>query len=171
MDYGVAVLRVLHIFSTVFWTGLAVTNIAFVVPAAGKAGPEGGKFMGVLLRGPLIAATNIAIVIAASSGLFLYVHDWTSFRGEWWIGTSAGLSFTAGAVFGLAAAGVFGALTQPAFRSMVKLGAEMEAGGGPPKPKQLTRAGELKSRAVTFGRINALLLAGALLFMVVGGSY
>jgi hypothetical protein len=34
MDVWFATLRVLHVFSTFLWIGVAVTNIAFVVQAA-----------------------------------------------------------------------------------------------------------------------------------------
>ena len=169
MDYGLAILRLLHVFSTVFWIGIAVTNIIFIVPAAAKAGPEGGKFMGVLLRGPLIAATNIAIVVAALSGIALYWQDSNGQQG--WSTSGPGIAFGIGAFFGLAAAGVFGALTTPAFRSMVKLGAEIETGGGPPTAEQVVRLGALRTRSLMVGRLNAGLLAGALFFMILGGSY
>jgi uncharacterized membrane protein len=170
VDYGFAAVRLVHILSTMLWIGIAVTNIAFVVPAAAKAGPAGGKFMGVLLSGPLIRATNIAIVIAAITGVYLYWHNSIGQQGHW--DTSpAGTTFAIGALFGLAAAGVFGALTIPTFRKMVKLGAEIEAGGGPPKPDQLSRLDALRSRSLMVGRLNAGLLVVALILMVIGGSY
>jgi hypothetical protein len=169
MDVGYVVLRLLHVLSTVFWVGAAVVNIGFIVPAAGKAGPEGGKFMGVLLRGPLIAATNLAIVIAALSGAILFWRDSAGFRAEW-IGSSTGIAIVIGALFGLAAAGVFGAITIPTFRAMVALGGEIAAAGGPPKPEQVARLGGLQTRSLAVGRLNAGLLVAALLFMVVGRS-
>jgi uncharacterized membrane protein len=170
MDYGFAAIRGVHVFSTIFWIGIAVTNITFIVPAAAKAGPEGGRFMGVLLRGPLIMATNVAIVLAAISGVYLYWHNSIGQQGHW--DTSpAGTAFGVGALLGLAAAGVFGAMTVPAFRSMVKLGAEIQAAGGPPTPEQGARLGALQKRGLFIGRLNAGLLIGALLFMVLGGSY
>ena len=170
MNIGVGLLRELHVLSTVFWIGIAVTNIAFVVPAAGKLGPDGAKFMGALLRGPLIMATNGAIVLAALTGLALYWNDSNGFR-EPWLSSGPGISFTLGALFGLAAAGVFGAVTTPTFRAMVKLGAEVQAAGGPPKPEQAARLGALASRSLAVGRLNAGLLVAALICMVLGGSF
>jgi uncharacterized membrane protein len=170
MDYGFAAVRLVHILSTVFWIGIAVTNITFIVPAAAKTGPEGGKFMGTLLRGPLIMATNVAIVLAAVTGVYLYWHNSIGQQGHWDT-SAAGTTFGIGALFGLAAAGVFGALTTPAFRAMVKLGAEVQATGGPPKPEQAARMGGLQSRSLFIGRLNAGLLILSLVFMVLGGSY
>ena len=170
MDYGFAAVRLIHILSTMLWIGIAVTNIAFVVPAAAKIGPAGGKFMGALLSGPLIMATNTAIGLAAISGVYLYWHNSIGQSGHW--DTSpAGTSFAIGALFGLAAAGVFGALTVPTFRKMVKLGGEIETAGGPPKPEQLSSLDALRSRSLMIGRLNAGLLVIALILMVIGGSY
>jgi len=170
MNVGVAVLRELHVLSTVFWIGIAVTNIAFIVPTAGKLGPEGSKFMGALLRGPLIMATNGTIVLAALSGLALYWIDSNGFH-EPWLSSGPGVSYTLGALFGLAAAGVFGALTTPTFRALVKLGAEVQGGGGPPNQDQAARMVALSSRSLTIGRLNAGLLVAALFCMILGGSF
>ncbi|HYM65781.1 MAG TPA: hypothetical protein VEW68_00675 [Patescibacteria group bacterium] len=170
MNIGVWVLRELHVLSTVFWIGIAVTNIAFVVPTSGKLGPDGAKFMGALLRGPLIMATNGAIVVAALSGLALYWSDSNGFR-EPWLSSGPGVSFTIGALFGLAAAGVFGALTTPTFRALVRLGGEIQAGGGVPKPEQGAQMAALASRSLLIGRLNAGLLVAALFCMILGGSY
>ncbi|MFI5281757.1 MAG: hypothetical protein ACHQ0J_01340 [Candidatus Dormibacterales bacterium] len=170
MDYGFAAVRLLHVLSTMFWIGIAVTNITFIVPAAAKAGPEGGRFMSVLLKGPLIRATNGAIVLAAVTGIYLYWHNSMGQSGHWDT-SAAGTTFAIGALFGLAAAGVFGALTTPTFRKMVRLGGEMAAAGGPPKPEQVSQMDALRSRSLMIGRLNAGLLVIALIFMVIGGSY
>jgi hypothetical protein len=170
MNVAIWLLRELHILSTVFWIGIAVTNIVFIVPTAGKLGPDGGKFMGALLTGPLIAATNGAIVLAALTGLVLYWHDSSGFH-EPWPSSSAGISYTIGALFGLAAAGVFGAVTTPTFRRLVKLGAEVKAGGGAPTAEQGARMAALSSRSLMIGRLNAGLLVAALFCMILGGSF
>jgi len=52
MNLGIGLLRELHVLSTVFWIGIAVTNIVFIVPTAGKLGPDGSKFMGHCSGGP-----------------------------------------------------------------------------------------------------------------------
>lgn len=170
MNFGVGLLRELHVLSTVFWIGIAVTNISFIVPTAGKLGPDGARFMGALLRGPLIAATNGAIVLAALSGLALYWNDSNGLH-EPWLSSGPGVSFTIGALFGLAAAGVFGAVTTPTFRKLVKLGGEIQAAGGPPTPEQAAQLAALSSRSLTIGRLNAGLLVAALFCMVLGGSF
>ena len=170
MDYGFAVVRILHVLSTVFWLGIAVTNIGFVVPAAAKAGPEGGRFMTTLLKGPLIRATNGAIVVAAITGVYLFWHNSIGQQGHWDT-SAAGTTFGIGALFGLAAAGVFGALTTPVFRSMVRLSDEIAAAGGPPTAEQGARMMALRNRSLLVGRVNAGLLLVALILMVFGGTY
>ena len=170
MDLWFATLRVLHVFASFLWIGIAVVNVAFVVPAAGKIGPEGGKFMRAFLQGPLIPATNVAIGIAALSGIGLYWHDSNGLSLDW-TRSGEGVWLTIGALFGLAAAGVFGGLTLPVFRRVLALGAELQAAGGPPKPDAAARMVALQARALLVGRLNAALLVIALFAMVVGGSF
>lgn len=170
MDVWFAVLRLFHVFSTVLWIGVAVTNIAFVVPTAGKLGPDGGKFMGAFLRGPVMTVTNVAIGFAALSGLLLYWRD-SSGLSVAWTTSGKGISFTAGALFGLAAAVLFGAVTLPLFRRLIRVGGEVAAAGGPPKPEMAALLAVLQRRSLVLGRFNAGLLGAALFAMVLGGSY
>lgn len=170
MDIGLALLRILHVFSTFLWIGIAVVNVAFVVPAAEKIGPDGGKFLRAFLQGPVILSTNIAIVVAALSGLVLYWRD-SSGLSVAWTASGQGISFTIGALFGLVAAGVFGGLTLPTFRKVLAVGAEIQAAGGPPRPELLQQMAALQARSRTVSRLNAGLLGVALLGMVIGGSF
>ena len=75
MDVWFAVLRVVHVFATFLWIGVAVTNVAFIAPAAQKIGPDGAKFLRAFLQGPAVPATNVAIGVAALSGIALYWRD------------------------------------------------------------------------------------------------
>jgi hypothetical protein len=170
MDVWFAVLRILHVFSTFLWIAIAVTNVAFVLPAAEKIGADGGKFLRAFLQGPVIRATNVAIVVAALSGLALYWRD-SSGLSVAWTGSGQGISYTIGALFGLAAAGMFGALTLPTFRKLLAMGAEVQVAGGPPRPELLARLGALQARSRVLGRLNAGLLGAALLGMAIGGSF
>jgi hypothetical protein len=170
MDVWFAVLRVLHVFGTFLWIGVAVVNIAFVVPAAGKIGPDGAKFLRAFLQGPLIPATNIAIGVTALSGLALYWRDSNGLSVSW-TSSGEGIWLTIGALFGLAAAGVFGGLTLPTFRKVLAVGAEIQSAGGPPRPELVAQLGGLQARSLMIGRLNAALLLVALFAMVVGGSF
>jgi hypothetical protein len=60
----------------------------------------------------VIRTTNIAIGIAALSGVALYWRD-SSGLSRSWVSSGQGIWLTIGAVLGLAAAGLFGGLTLP----------------------------------------------------------
>ena len=169
MDVWFAVLRVMHVFAVFLWIGVGVTNVAFIVPAAQKIGPDGGKFLRAFLQGPALTAINVAIGVAALSGAALYWRDSHGLSVAW-TSSGEGISLTIGALFGLAAAIVFGAFTLPAFRKLLAVGTEMQ-GAGPPRPELVAQMGALQARSLLMGRLNAGLLVVALLAMVIGGSY
>lgn len=170
MDFEFALLRVFHVFSAFLWIAVAVVNVAFVVPTAEKIGPEGAKFLRAFLQGSVMRTINIAIAIAALSGLALYWRDSNGLSLAWTT-SGKGISFTIGALCGLAAAGVFGALTLPLFRKLLTLGGEIQAAGGAPRPELFAQLGALQARSRIVSRLNAGLLLAALLGMVIGGSF
>jgi hypothetical protein len=62
-------------------------------------------------------------------------------------------------------------VTTPTFRALVKVGAEIQGVGGPPKPELTARMAALGNRSLMIGRLNAGLLVAALICMVLGGSF
>src|SRR5688572_29923036 len=67
-------LRLIHIVSAVCWVGGSFVMVGFVLPAVKRAGPEGGKFMNLLVQRKLPVYLVIAAWSAVISGALLY---WT----------------------------------------------------------------------------------------------
>jgi len=99
------ILRIIHIFSAIFWVGTTLFMVFFVEPTVRALGADGGKFMQQLVGG-----TRFSLAMAASgwltigAGLLMYgpVTSWS-----WGIILGPRLALTLGAVAGIAA-GVLG---------------------------------------------------------------
>ena len=66
------IVKMLHIFAGVFWTGAAALLVFFIVPSAGAAGPTAGPFMNHLngkLKLPRVVLWAAAITVVAGYAL------------------------------------------------------------------------------------------------------
>jgi uncharacterized membrane protein len=147
MNIAVALLRLIHILSGVFWAGGVFTLAGFVQPTAQATAPESGKFMQRLLGGPLTIALSAAGPLTILAGLILYVIDSGGLRPEW-IVTPTGLGFTLGALAGLAALGIGFFISRTDAVKLTALGKEIQAAGKPPTPEQAARLGALQKDLV-----------------------
>jgi hypothetical protein len=95
--------RVIHISSAILWAGSAVFFVAFVAPTVEVLGPEGGRFMNILVR-QRRGATFFQVVstLTVIAGGFLYWRDSGGLDLDW-IQTGVGIGFTVGAIAGLVA--------------------------------------------------------------------
>jgi uncharacterized membrane protein len=165
MNLLIIALRLIHIFSGVFWTGTSFFLTASVKPAVKASGPEAGKFMGAL-AGPGRMTTYLGLTATATaiSGLLLY---WivSANLNVGFITSGRGIVLTAGALSGLAAwlHGVF--VTSKLARQSAALGKEIQSTEGPPPPEKLKQMKELQEKQFTNGGITAILQAVALIGM------
>ncbi len=164
MDLYVIVLRVLHIFSTVFWFGAAATFALFIAPSAAATRPESQKFMNYLLQQrKFVTAILVAATLGILAGLLLYLRDSAGLL--WvWIVSPPGLGFTIGAIAGLLA---YGGLHM-ARRNLKRLGMlaqQIQSGGKPPTPEQAAALQVLQQRQTRLAYIALILLSIALLGM------
>lgn len=167
MDWGIVLLRLVHIGAGVFWAGGAFLVAGFLEPAVRGAGPEGGRFMQRLVqqhRLPmyLLAAGALAIL----SGVVLY---WRMSGGlqPAYVTSPVGLTFALG---GLAAILAFVLASIESAPVAARLGAAagaMQAAGGPPTPEQLAELGGLQARLTRALRLTAGLLAVAVIAMAI----
>src|SRR3972149_170585 len=72
MDLYVIVLRLLHLFSGVFWVGTIFFTALFLLPRVKQAGPLGAQFMQRLSQPPLTATLSLAAGLVVLSGILLY---------------------------------------------------------------------------------------------------
>ena len=166
MDLVVIVLRILHIFGSVFWFGAATTFALFIAPAAAATRPESQKFVNYLMnQRKFLTAILWASTIGILAGLLLYWRDSVGFQLTW-ITTPAGLGFTIGAIAGLLA---YGGL-HIARRNLKRLGAlaqQIQSGGKPPTPEQAAALQALQQRQTRLAYLGVVLLSIALLGMSV----
>ncbi len=146
MDIGMIVLRLIHIFSGVFWVGSLLVVTGFLQPAAASAGAEGGRFMQRLFNqtrfGPV---QGIAGALTVLSGLLMYLRDSAGLQLAW-ITSPSGLVLTIGALAGILAGVVGAALAGPAGTRLAALARELQASGTPPTAAQATQMQALQKR-------------------------
>lgn len=160
----IMVLRVIHIFSGVFWVGFAFFNIGFLQPAVRATGAEGQKMMGYLTQKTrLLSTVYAAATLTLLSGLLMY---WIllGFRLSA-LRSGYGLVLTTGATAGLIAWIFAVVMIRGIFKQMATTGREIQAQGGPPSQEQADRMQALAARLGTLGNVALVFLVVAVLGM------
>jgi uncharacterized membrane protein len=165
MNPEILILRLLHIFSGVFWAGGIFYLAFFIFPAVNGLGPDGGKFMQQLSRTkkmPTIMTINGLISVLA--GLRLMMIDSANFQAEWFQ-SGMGLAITIGSVAAIGALiiGIF--FNKPRADKMAKISSAVAASGVPPTPEQMQEIGKLKSQLEKGVKIMAWHLLFAVVLM------
>jgi hypothetical protein len=156
-------LRLVHIFSGVYWVGAAWMMAFFIEPAMRATGPDGQKFMQKMMEGGrLTLSITVAAILTVLAGGILYWLNWWSV-----LTTPKGLGFAAGAIIGFIALGVGAGGTGPAAAGLSKLGASIAAGGQPPTPEQMGQIKQFQLRLQQAGRWTSGLTAAALFMMAI----
>ena len=166
MDILYIVLRVLHIFGGIFWAGATTAFVLFVSPAAAQTAPESNKFMANLTTNQILPTwLSAAAGVNVLAGIILFWLDSGGLSAAWFNRAYA-LSFTVGALAGLAAfvLGIF--FSRPRVERMGTLGKEIQSGGKPPTPEQIAEMRKLGGELVLYGRLTVVLLAITILGMV-----
>lgn len=164
MEIVTIVLRIVHIFSGVFWAGAAWIAVFFLEPTVRAMGPEGGKFMSYLAssrRYPFYISIAAVLTVLAGWALWFMRFGVPSLQ------TGPGLTLAIGGILGLAAAVVGGAVVGPASSRMAALGKEIAAGKKPPTPEQASQMAAFQARLRSGGVWTAILTTLALLTMAI----
>ncbi len=161
MNFIVLILRLIHIFSGVFWVGSALMLNFYILPAAGATADAGQRFIQHLMSRTriqtMMAATGGATLLA---GVFLYWIDSNGFTSAW-MKSGAGLGFGIGAVFGLIAF-VVGIMIGRNNSMLGKIGAQIK---GEPTLEQLAQISTIRKTLGILSPINAWSLILATAFM------
>jgi hypothetical protein len=160
------VMRLIHIVSAVCWVGGTFVQVGFILPAIKRAGPEGGKFMQLLIQRRLPLYLVIAAWSSIISGALLYWYASGGLQLQW-IATFRGLLLTIGAASGIGAALAGLLISAPAAARLGMIAARAQAAGGPPTPEQAGEIRSMQERLVRGSHIAAALMAVALVLMVV----
>jgi hypothetical protein len=163
--YYVILLRIVHIFSGVFWAGGTFFLVGAITPAVRFAGPDGGKFMQHVARqGRMTRMQSVAAGLTVLAGLLLYWRTSGHLNGAW-ITSGPGLALTIGGTAGIVAAAYGGIAVGGTATRMGRVAQELHDSGGPPSPEKLAEVQQLGARLASSGTVTAALLVIALLGM------
>jgi uncharacterized membrane protein len=158
-------LRFVHIVASVCWAGGAFIFFLFVEPTAKALAPAGMQFVQ-----HMVIKRRFSIFMVVSSTLTVLsgaVLLWQDGSGMWssWLKTGPGLAFTLGSVVGIVVycIGMFG--VNPRAVRLTKLGAEIQASGGPPTPAQAAELQKLDREMSLLDTIDFVLVAVSLVLM------
>jgi hypothetical protein len=169
MDPLMVVLRALHIGFGILWVGAAWTVFLFVEPTLKALGAEVHKnFMGYIigvrrLTHVIVAAT----VVAVGSGATMYIIDVSRFGVDAFFRSGFGIVLTVGAIAAIVAFLLGPTMIVPSFSRMTKIGAEIDAAGGPPKPEQIAELQAVGARLDGIFKIDFVLLLVAVISMAI----
>ena len=158
-----ALLRLIHILAGIFWLGATLTLAGFLLPALRDARAGAGSvWHNVMQRQRLQLWINISMTLAILAGFALYGIDSATSSGGF-ARSAMGRMLGLGALLAIAAAGVMGAMSQPAGRKLAALANRIDESRNAPGSSDLTMAAEALqnriSRGLTIASVLLLLSA------------
>lgn len=161
------VLRLVHIFSGVFWAGANLMMAGFINPSVKATAPDSGKFMQHLAqKSGFPRSAEIAGWLTVLAGLALYWIVSGGFQPAW-ITSRYGLALTMGGLLAIVGLVVGYTVQKPAAKRMGALGQEIQASGGPPSPEQVAELQAQQKKLAMGGLWTAILLALAVVGMAI----
>jgi uncharacterized membrane protein len=151
----------LHVGSAIVWAGGTFSMAWFIGPAAAKAGPAAGPFMGALASGRMRMVMMVTSVITVLSGVLMWtdaVEGSPKDFGTWML--------TIGALAGLVATGIGHGVQQRTARKLGRV--QVELAGNPPTAEQGQRLGALQSKLMKTGAQLAWVMVIAIIGMTIG---
>ncbi|MBW8010918.1 MAG: hypothetical protein FVQ83_06715 [Chloroflexi bacterium] len=165
MDYLTIVLRIIHIFSGVFWVGVALFNIGFLQPTVQATGAEGQRVMQHLSgKTRFLIVTYLAATLNMLSGVWMY-WDLSRFKWEFTTASGKGLFLTIGGTFGVLAWITVIFVIRNIFNQLGAIGHQIQTQGSPPTSEQGAELQALGARLSKVGTYVLVLLIIALLGM------
>jgi uncharacterized membrane protein len=163
----IIILRIIHIFSGVFWVGVSFFNIGFLQPTVRATGAEGQVVMRHLSQKTrLLVSTYTAATLNMLSGLILY-GIFFGFQLSA-LTSGQGLTLTIGGIAGVIAWVIAIVVVRGIFSRMQAIGRDIQAQGGPPTPEQSAEMQALGARLGKVGQAALVLMIIALLGMSMG---
>lgn len=161
MNYLVTMLRLIHIFSGVFWVGSSITLGFFISPAVAATADAGQRFMSYLVTkaGITLRITASAILTVLTGG-WLYWIDSEGLTSRWTT-SGAGWGFGIGGVLGLIGL-IFGILVGKNVGTLGNMAAQIQ---GKPTPEQMNKIQAAQKQLAIVGPISTIALILALACM------
>lgn len=152
MNTLMIMLRWLHIFSGVYWVGAGLMMTFIISPTVSATGDAGRQFVGHLMtKTKFSASMMLAGLTTVVAGFALYGID-SKISG--WAGSSTGITFGIGGVFGIAAL-VFGIMIPNMNGSIAKFAAQIQS---QPTAEQAAQLQVLRKRLMIISYVNAVCL-------------
>lgn len=159
------VLRLVHVLASVGWAGGAFIFFLFVEPTAKALPPTGMQFVQhMVTKRRYSVFMGITSTLTVLSGALL-LWQLTNGRLSTYLQTGPGLGFIVGSLVGIVVyiIGMFG--VKPRGERIAKIGAAIQAAGGPPTPEQGTELQKLDKEMSSLGYAEFVLVALALALM------
>ncbi len=157
-------MRIIHIFSGIFWVGVSFFNVGFLQPTVQATGSDGQTVMQHLTTRTRF--TSIVYTTATLTLLSGWIMYWNLFNFRLAaLASGYGLLLTIGGVAGTIAWVIAIFFIRSVINDMGAIGQAIKAQGGPPSEEQ---AGELKAlgaRMVSFGQWGVVWMVLAVLGM------
>lgn len=164
MNLLMIVLRIIHIFSGIFWVGVSLFNIGFLQPTVRATGGEGQNVMQYLTSQTRFTTTTYTTAtLTVLSGWLMY---WNLFRFRLTaLSSGYGLVLAIGGIAGTTAWVVAMVFIRRIIAEMGTVGATVKAQGSPPTPEQSSQLQSLSARMVSMGQLGVVLMVIAVLGM------
>jgi len=166
MEYLIA-LRLIHIVSSVIWTGGMIYFALFVIPAAKSFGSDGFKFIQQLtITNKLPITMNAAAVLSIVTGIILMKELLGGLSLEM-VRSPHGVIIVAGSLLALISFAIGLSVNFPAARRMNAIGKMLSISDLPSNPEHLHELQKLRRRSFAATNVIALLLFASLILMSV----
>jgi uncharacterized membrane protein len=152
------IFRFIHVVAAILWVGSAFAVFVFVEPTVAALGPEGGRFMGLMVEKRKLPQVITGLSgLTVLGGVVLYLKVSSGLDTDW-ISSGPGIGFTIGGIAAITAF-VMGLIAiKPTVERMTELGGEIQAAGGPPTPEQAATIQRLSERFKLLGKIDLVLI-------------
>jgi uncharacterized membrane protein len=160
-------LKLIHIFFGIVWAGGIFMMVLFIMPAAKKLGPDGGKFMQQLSQtNNFIVVINIAAVLTILSGALILWRISSGMRADW-LTSGYGICLTTGSILALIAYFLGFFVQRPAALKIAALGKEISSSGSPPAEEKMIEMAFHQRILEKAARIGAILIVLSVISMPV----
>ena len=160
-------IRILHVLLAAVWIGSTIFIQTMLMPAIRQSGPSGGQMMVRLTRRGLPAYMASIGGVTVLSGFYLFWRFTDGFSPEI-SGSPSGMVYGTGAIAGILALIIGGAVVGSSAKKATALVERMEAAPERERQAMTAEIQTLSTRMATFGAVVIVLQAIALATMAIG---
>jgi uncharacterized membrane protein len=161
------VLRLVHIFTGVYWAGSIFFFVTFLEPGIRSLGPDGGKVMIRLFERGFLKLMPVVAIVTILSGLWLLWILSSGFSPDY-MGSTIGIALSTGAAFAIMALIVGLTVMRPAAERVWAIARRLpEESDETTRKSLMAEMDRVRARTGLGGRVVFALLIGAVATMAV----